>query len=530
MRALRANLDGLLVEVDDLDQALALLASLQEDPPAGVTELVPAARTVLLQFDPSRTTAQRLAAEVRARDLRGASRSSGASVDIEVVYDGEDLAEVADLCDLSVEEVVARHTAPEYTVAFTGFAPGFGYLSGGDPVLRVPRRATPRTVIPAGTVAVAGEFSGIYPRSSPGGWRLLGSTDAVLFDLDRDPPALFEPGGQVRFVAVREHITGSAAQTRAQATPEAAPTTAAPAVPALEVLDPGGQSLLQDLGRSGVAALGVSPSGAMDRGALRRANRLVGNPPGTTAIETVLGGLTLRARGDVVVATAGATAPVTVAGRSVEPETPVALDDGETLTLGPPAAGVYTYLAVRGGLDVAPVLGSTSRDVLAGLGPAPLAAGDVLAVGTASVDAVTREPGPDLPGPEGSVTLDVVLGPRTDWCTPESLDRLTGQDWLVTPRSNRVGLRLEGAEPLTRRITDELPSEATVAGALQVPPSGQPVLFTADHPLTGGYPVIGCVATYHLDLAAQVPPGSSVRFRVVEPFADLVAGQRGDTA
>jgi allophanate hydrolase subunit 2 len=184
-----------------------------------------------------------------------------------------------------------------------------------------------------------------------------------------------------------------------------------------------------------------------------------------------------------------------------------------------PARGVCSYLAVRGSFAVEPVLGSASRDVLAGIGPEPLRAGDVLAVGAGrppSAVALDAGPVPALPATADVVVLDVVLGPRADWCAPGAVDVLTGQDWTVTPQSNRVGLRLHGPSRVERSRLDELPSEATVAGALQVPPSGQPVLFMADHPVTGGYPVIACVAAHHLDLAAQVPVGGRLRFRVVD--------------
>ncbi|GAA4424791.1 5-oxoprolinase/urea amidolyase family protein [Georgenia halophila] len=539
MRVLRAGLDAVLVEVDTLDEALALLGSLHEDPPDGVTDLVPGARTVLLRYVPARTTAERLAQQVgrlrpgsttpAAFEPAAGEPTAGELVEVPVVYDGEDLAEVAELRGLSTGEVVGRHTAPVYSVAFTGFAPGFAYLSGGDPALRVPRRETPRTSIPAGSVAIAGEFSGVYPRAGPGGWRLIGRTDVVLFDLDREPPALLRPGGRVRFLAVREEVrarpTATGTGSARLSTAATQPTGQRPRG-TLEVLDPGAQALLQDLGRSGVASLGVSPSGAMDRGALRRANRLVGNPPAATTVEAALGGLTLRAHGDVVVATAGAPASVTVAGRAFPPGTAVAVDDGETLELGAPATGVYTYVAVRGGLDVPVVLGSGSRDVLAGLGPEPLRGGDRLAVGTDAVAAVAiEEVAPDLPAPGETVTLDVVLGPRTDWFPPSALDLFIAQDWAVK-RSNRVGLRLAGEVPLERIDNAELPSEGTVRGALQVPPDGQPVLFMADHPLTGGYPVAGAVAAYDLDRAAQLPVGASVRFRIAISFAELATTEQ----
>ena len=190
------------MEVADLDEVMRLHTSLAGEPPRGVVEVVPAARTVLVRYDPALTTPVDLAADLRGRRLGPVDRSVARRVEVPVTYDGADLAEVARLTGLAVGDVVARHRAVEYVVAFIGFAPGFAYLVGGDPALVVPRRETPRTRVPTGSVGLAGEFTGIYPRESPGGWQLVGRTDAVLWDLDRDPPALLTPGTRVRFVEV----------------------------------------------------------------------------------------------------------------------------------------------------------------------------------------------------------------------------------------------------------------------------------------------------------------------------------------
>lgn len=521
MRFLPCGDDGLLVEVDGLDAALALHAALAADPPVGTTGLVPATRTVLLRFDPLTTTADTLTAAVQASSTAGGPGTPGPLVEVPVHYDGEDLVEVARLLGTGPGEVVRRHTAATWTVAFTGFAPGFAYLAGDDPVLDVPRRSSPRTRVPPGAVGLAGRFSGVYPRASPGGWQLLGRTPTTVWDPDRAEPALLRPGMRVRFVEV--------AATAFPTTPAGAATGLPTRTrePFLEVLAPGVQTLVQDLGRPGRAAEGVPPSGAMDRGALRRANRLVGNPVGAAALEVAAGGLRVRAHGRLVLATAGAPAPATVtaAGDGTRSEAgtpftapagfPFALDDGEVLALGTPSRGVRTVLAVRGGVAVRPVLGSASTDVLSGTGPAPLRAGDRLPVGSGGgAVAVVADPGPLLPGPGDVVVLDVVPGPRDDWFTAESLADLAHRERVVTPRSDRVGLRLSGP-PLVRARTGELPSEGTVRGAVQVPPDGFPVVFAVDHPVTGGYPVIACVAAHHLDLLAQLPAGARVRFTLL---------------
>jgi KipI family sensor histidine kinase inhibitor len=200
MRFLRCADSGLLVEVEDLDAVQALYAALAAELPPGVTDLVPAARTLLLRLDPERADVAEIERALRSVQPRDVQRGDGDLLHVPVVYDGADLADVARLTGLTEREVVRRHTSAEWTVAFGGFAPGFGYLSGGPPELVVPRRAESRTRVPPGAVGLAGEFSGIYPRESPGGWQLIGRTDVEIWRVDRDPPALLRPGVRVRFV------------------------------------------------------------------------------------------------------------------------------------------------------------------------------------------------------------------------------------------------------------------------------------------------------------------------------------------
>jgi len=201
-RFLSCGREAVLVEVDDLDEALALYAALRAAALPGVTDLVPAARTVLVRLDPAATTPQRVRSAIAGLPADRHDRPDAGTVTIAVRYDGPDLADVAAHTGLTEAEVVARHTATTWTVAFAGFAPGFGYLTGGDPGLEVPRRETPRTRIPAGSVGLAGRFSGVYPHDSPGGWQIIGSTPLRMWDLDRDPPALLTPGVRVRFEEV----------------------------------------------------------------------------------------------------------------------------------------------------------------------------------------------------------------------------------------------------------------------------------------------------------------------------------------
>ncbi len=530
MRFLPVSLTTILVELADLDQTLALFASLEADPVAGVEETVPAARTLMIRFRPEKITAEALAAQIATRDLSAKIAPSDNLVEIPVRYDGEDLADVAQLTGLSIAEVIRRHTESEFTVAFCGFAPGFGYLVGGDPALHVPRRQSPRTRIPMGSVALAGAFSGVYPQNSPGGWQILGTTPSKMWDIERDPGALFQPGYRVRFFDM-EKAGGSIDIPAAK--PAADRANADRDTARFEVLAAPMPAVFQDLGRFGQTGQGVSASGALDRSAFNAANRIVGNPANTSCLELTLGGFSFKSSSRAVIGVAGASCTITVKSDAhsfeAAPYAPISLEPGDIVSFSNPAKGMRSYIAVRGGFDVAPVLGSTATDTLAVVGPDTVTAGTILNLrpektGLSSVS-IDEVPAFHLPQPGDVVILDIVLGPRTDWFTQQGIATLTSQLWQVTPQSSRVGIRLSGETPVERKDSAELASEGTATGAIQIPHSGQPVLFLADHPLTGGYPVIGAVAEYHLDLAGQVPVNAKIKFRPLGRFAEITAAK-----
>jgi biotin-dependent carboxylase-like uncharacterized protein len=280
---------------------------------------------------------------------------------------------------------------------------------------------------------------------------------------------------------------------------------------AITILAAGPMALIQDLGRPGHAHLGVPPSGALDRPSLLLANRVTGNTADSAAIETVLGGLAFRAECSCTIAVTGPSVPVRVGGREAGTHTPVHVRAGQTVELGSPRSGLRNYVAISGGLDVAPHLGSRSTDILSGIGPDPLRVDDVLPLGIAARPPAGEDAVPP-PSPADHLTIPVLLGPRDDWFDVGKLGTFT---WAVSPESNRVGLRLLGA-PLTRAaefVGRELTSEGVVTGAVQVPANGRPVIFLADHPTTGGYPVIGVVADRYLAALAQARPGTKVKLR-----------------
>lgn len=278
-----------------------------------------------------------------------------------------------------------------------------------------------------------------------------------------------------------------------------------------EVVRPGPLTTVQDLGRPGHAHLGVPRAGAVDREALGLANRLVGNDEGAAGLEATLAGPALRFEEPAVVAVTGAVAPVSVDGEEFEVNATIDVPAGAVLDVGTATAGLRPYIAVRGGIDAPAVLGSRSRDTLSGLGPAPLAKGDRLEFGEPQGPRPAIGVAP-VAAPGAVATLRITPGPRADWFAPEALELLTGAGWEVANESNRSGTRLNGP-PLPRLRDDELLSEGLVEGAVQVRHSGLPMIMLADHPTTGGYPVIAVVAPEDLPKVAQARPGQEVRFR-----------------
>jgi biotin-dependent carboxylase-like uncharacterized protein len=276
----------------------------------------------------------------------------------------------------------------------------------------------------------------------------------------------------------------------------------------ITVLKAGPLTLIEDLGRPGHAHLGVPHSGAADVPAFIRGNRLVGNPDSAAALEVTLLGPQLRFNRDARIALTGALVPATLDGEPVTHDEAVVVKSGQLLKIGAARSGVRAYLAIAGGIDVPPVLGSRSTDLMSGLGPAPLADGDRLSIGQ-------LDDADDAPRPASFIEdvprLRILPGPRDDWFRSDALPTLCSHAYTVLPASNRIGLRLDGPQ-LARAIERELPSEGLVLGAIQVPSDGRPLIFLSDHPVTGGYPVIAVVVPEDMPKVAQARPGSRLEF------------------
>ena len=495
-----------MADVASVGDAHRLAAALSASPWQGVEDVVVGYRSVVVVADPSVADLAAMEHELAAVPAPGRDPSSTRRVEIPVRFDGPDLDEVAALASMTPAAVVEQLLETDLTVAFIGFLPGFAYLEGLPGALAaVPRRSTPRTAVAPGSLAIGGGFAGIYPRASPGGWQLLGRTGFELFHPEVAPFATLRPGDTVRLCV----DDGPGASRTATARPElrsSAPHT-------VEVVAPGLLSMVQDLGRIGVAALGVPRAGAADPYAARTANRLVGNGDGAGVLEVTALGPRLRFSASAHVAVVG-RAEASVDGRPVAPDTVVPMSRGQELSVGTTHDDLRCYVAVTGGFDLALVLGSRSSDVLSGLGPGALRSGDVVGIGPA-----TRPRGQVVRGDRAGArsgehvlrVLRVLIGP--DELGTDVADRLGGGAWEVGAASDRMGVRVDGDEPLP---TAAVASRGMVTGAVQVPPDGRPVVLLCDHATVGGYPVAATVVRADLGVLGQLRPGHGVRFEVVD--------------
>ena len=480
----------------------AVAARLQRDPPTGVLEVLPAFGNVALFLEPGAVPpAESVLAAVAADAV---SEPPPPVVAIPVLYGGEagpDLPAVAAGAGLTPAAAAALHAGGEYFVRAVGFAPGFPYLGGLPAALAAPRRATPRVRVPAGSVGIGGAQTGLYPQASPGGWQLIGRSPARLFAAQEPRPARLQVGDEVRFQPVAEAdfpLPPSDAQSVLEG-------------PGIRVLRPGARTTVQDLGRPGWRASGVSPGGAADPFSLRIANLLVGNTEGEAALELTQTGPELEFAAGGLVAVAGAPIDGLPWGR------PVYLAPGERLRLGATTGGLRSYLACAGGFGIPRVLGGGGTDLRAGFGGfggRALRAGDWLPLRSAAgarapvrwhIDSRLR------PAIERDVELRILPGPAA-----ADLPGWAERAFTVGTRSDRMGLRLEG-EAFPRALPGDLDSFPVIPGTVQVPPDGRPIVLLADAQTLGGYACLGHVITADLPRLGQLRPGDKLRFRAVEP-------------
>jgi KipI family sensor histidine kinase inhibitor len=488
----------------------ALAAAIARDPPRGTLDIVPARDSVTVFFDGAARIDPHGCVEALERisrqPLPAPSDHAPAVHEIPVEYGGDagpDLEAVCARHDLDRAGFIALHSQPEYVVEAIGFAPGFPYLGGLPAALATPRRDTPRLLVPAGSVGIGGSQTGIYSCATPGGWQIVGRTGLRLFDPNREPAALLRAGDRVRFVDVAEaHMAAPAPAVESR--PGDAPP---PSGPAIRVGRPGLMTTIQDLGRAGHRAAGVPLSGAADPLALRIANLIVGNDEDAAGIECTLVGPELTFECDAVVAFVGGDFS------GLPGDRPVHVAAGETVALGQARRGCRGYLAIAGGVLVQPQLGSRSTCVPAGLGGLagrPLRAGDRIPI---------RSGAPAVHG-RWAVSADLARLPAPGGCelrfipaAAEQSRALAHATWRTSSRSDRMGVRLEGARIAGGRA--DLVSAAVAPGTIQLPPDGHPIVLLADAQTIGGYAIVGHVIAADLRLAAQLRPGAPVTFAPV---------------
>jgi len=475
-----------------------LSRALLADPLPGVTDVISSYTAVYVEFDFEHRSEAEVRRWVEERGKERAGGETGRQRTVPIVYDGQDLDDVARWAGLSRAEVIARHAAVEYLVYAVGFTAGFPFMGEVDPAIRAPRKSTPRKLVPAHSLALAGAQTGIYPMPSPGGWNLLGHALVSVFDPRKPEPFLLAPGDRVRF---------RPGEGRVPAEPQALELLPAePARPLFEVLEPGLLDLPLDRGRHLAGRFGLARSGPLDPLAAAHANALAGNPPDATLIEISFTGPALEALAPGVIAFAGWGVRPVLNGEPRPTFTSLAVREGDRLTFQPIRQGARGYLAVTGGIESATFMGSSSADPGSCVGR-KLAAGDVL--GVARVRSVrsgfSYHPYRAFRDP---ATFRLLPGPQA---SREALAALTSGCYVVRA-ANRMGIRLEGPDAPGGGII----SEAVPIGAVQITPSGQPIILLNDRGTIGGYAKPALVHPADLPRVAQLRPGGRIRFALLE--------------
>ncbi len=419
-----------------------------------------------------------------------------------------DIKRVSQALNLSVEEIVERHSDPTYTVMAVGFAPGFPYLAGLDPLLHCPRLPSPRIRVPVGAVGIGGSQTGVYPLELPGGWNLIGRTDQRLFDPTAADPAWLRVGDKVRFESV-EKIALESSGTRPPLTIDSTPPED---IAGIEVIDPGAQTTVQDLGRPSGAIVGVTEGGAMNRRAMRIANILVGNEDGLAVLEWALRGPKLRFHDSRLVAITGTLA------REVPFARPFLVEAGEVLDLTKLTEPGRGILAISGGIEVPVVLDSRSTHLsgkFGGWDGRALRRGDLIPIGaghTKSASAGWRILPTWVGGSVDAVPqIRVLPGLEVNQVSREAWNTFLTTVWTLQPHSNRMGIHLSG-ETIKPHTEFEMVSQPVDVGTIQIPPSGQPIVLMADRQTLGGYPRLASVIAVDLAILAQVPLGGRIHF------------------
>ncbi len=509
----------------------------------GITEMVTTYAALAVHFEPTLIRRKDLIAKIEAvlPEITAAETKAGQVKEIPVLYGGEagsDLSDCAAKEGKTEEEIIRIHTSHEHYIYMLGFSPGHPYSARDEEPFSFGRRETPRVRIPERSVVVQRNLTNITPFSQPCGWQVIGSTPLDITDYRRSEPFLFEAGDRLKFKAI-DRAEREKEEKRRQAEKESVEAIFGDSLgdgPAggcgdssadLEILSPGLMTTVQDDGRFGYQAYGVSPAGPMDARAFHLADLLAGNAQNTAALELCVTGPEIRVNTNTTVALCGADFGMRIDGVPVPSYAGVPVQKGQVISFTPAKRGRYGYLAFWGGILVPEVMGSRAtlmKNQLGGLCGRKLAPGDELKLGFGLLaGCALRSLPPEVPAAkEETVTLRVVRGPQDDMFTKESLRYFFNHGAVVTDACDRQGARLQ-ARPLEFTGAKDIVSDGISFGAIQVPGDGQPILLLSDRQTTGGYAKLGTVITADLGKAGQLMPGQQVRFVEVSPeTAELI--------
>ncbi len=471
-----------------------LLANLIE----GITDIIPSYTTLYLEYNCNLLEEKRVRSWLTQCQNNLIEDFAGQDVEVPVVYNGQDLQAIAHETSLSVEEVIKMHSQADYQVYALGFSAGFPFLGEVPSAIRVPRLDNPRTAIPTHSVAMAGLQTGIYPTSTPGGWRVLGHSLLKLYDPLRENPFLVAPGDRVKFVPSEGELPDE---------PEVLELLPkGPKHPLLRVIKAGLLDLVMDEGRFLQGRFGLSRSGALDTNVAQIGNRLLGNAPFAPLLEMHYQGPELEVLDSGTLAFSGYSLSPQLNGKSIPSFTSFSVKQGDIITFEPTNEGSTAYLALAGGIESKRFIGSASADLKNKLGQA-LSAGDVLGVEEIKTPIAGRSFEPYRPF-RNNVTLRISA---TEQVTSETLEILCSKTFIVE-QADRIGVRFAGE----KIEGGEIISEAMPLGAIQITPSGQPFLLLNDRGTIGGYSKPALVVPQDLPKAVQLRPNDLVRFRLLE--------------
>jgi len=501
-------------------RVLALSEAILRGNVNGVEELVPTYRSLLVRYDPLKTTYQQLVLHVKNAERamkESEPEAEGRKILIPVVYGGRygpDLKSVAQLHGLTEEKVVALHSERNYRVYMIGFVAGFPYLGEVPDEIATPRLETPRLKVPAGSIGIAEKQTGIYPCEAPGGWRIIGKTPLKLFNALQHPPSLLKPGDTVKFEPVSESEFNVIEEDVGVRPYQENKNK----MRIFHVLKSGLFTTVQDLGRHGYLKYGVPISGAMDTFSAVTANLLVANSPNDACLEITLIGPELQALAKAQIAITGGDINPKINDSNVPMWQTLDVQEGDVVSFGKMESGCRTYLSLRGGIDTPLVLGSKSTYVRGGFGGIngrQLKAGDVIeGFATPFLKAGRVLPEEFVPQFTGKFRAHVVLGPQNAMFTEKGIGTFLSNPYKVTLESDRMGYRLEGPI-IQHKAKAEIVSDALLPGAVQVPKNGQPIIVMRDAQTTGGYPKIAVITTPDVSMLGQAKPNDVIEFTAI---------------